>query len=186
MALSGIAGSASTARTHGWQGHGFPGFHDTSSGGRTHTDGTSTSQNWSSSWSDADGTNWSETQTRQRVYEYAVEPTALQNLPEYALLLADRSGGTLAMRAVECDPAIISLPGASTDPLPTPATLAYSSGPPVMPVVPPAGPAIPATGQNAAARQEPRAEDPLPAGPPEEPPVEVPWWLRNQPPDTRR
>ncbi len=75
---------------------------------------------WSASWSQADGTNRSDTATRQRVYEYAVEPTALQNLPEYALLVADRSGGILQLRAVECDPAIITLPGASTAPLPPP------------------------------------------------------------------
>jgi len=44
---------------------------------------------------------------------HAVEPAALQNLPDCALLLADRSGGTLTLRAVECDPAISTSPGAS-------------------------------------------------------------------------
>ena len=43
--------------------------------------GTSTSQNWSTAHSWADGTNWSDAAATQRVYEYAVEPTVLQNLP---------------------------------------------------------------------------------------------------------
>jgi hypothetical protein len=116
----GTGGSSSDARTRGWQGAGVLGGGGTS-GGRTRTNGTSTSRNWSTSWSQADGTNWSEAEARQRVYEYAVEPTALQNLPDYALLLADRSGATLRLRAVECDPAIITFPGASTVPLEPPA-----------------------------------------------------------------
>jgi hypothetical protein len=44
----------------------------------------------------------------------------LQNLPEFALLLADRSGTDLQLRAIECDPSIITLAGASTEPLPPP------------------------------------------------------------------
>jgi hypothetical protein len=177
----GTGDSASNARTHGWLGNGFPGFHEASSGGRTRTDGTSTSQNWSQSWSGSDGTSWSDTQTRQRVYEYAVEPTTLQNLPEYALLLADRTGGTLTMRAVECDPAIITMPGVSTAPLPPPGSITYDSGPPLMHDGPPAGPSIPAPPQYTAGWQEPPAEAPQPAQPPEEQPPPQPWWLRNQP-----
>ena len=115
----GTGDSSSDARTRGWQSNGILGGGSTS-GGRTRTSGTSTSRNWSTSWSQADGTNWSDAETRQRVYEYAVEPSALQNLPDYALLLADRSGSTLRLRAIECDPAIITLPGASTAPLPPP------------------------------------------------------------------
>ena len=82
----------------------------------THTTGPGASQNWSRSWSQADRTIWSEIEARQRVYEFAVEPTVLQNLPEYAMLLADRSGGALQLRAVECDPSIAALPGASAVP----------------------------------------------------------------------
>jgi hypothetical protein len=176
---------SSYTASHGWQGNGFPGFHEASSGGRTRTDGTSTSQNWSQSWPGSDGRSWGDTQTRQRVYEYAVEPTALQNLPEYALLLADRSGGTLTTRAVECDPVIITFPGASTTPLPPPGSIAYDSGPPVMHDGPPAGPSIPAPPQYTAGWQEPPAEAPEPGQSPEEQPP-TPWWLRNQPPDPQR
>jgi hypothetical protein len=73
------------------------------------------------SW--ADGTSWSDSAGTQRVYEYAVEPAVLQNLPDRALLLAVR-GATVAtgssgsrLRAVECDPRIVTLPGVSTRPL---------------------------------------------------------------------
>ena len=84
--------------------------------GDTRTKGTS--ENWSRNWATAGGANWSAAQGLQRVYEYRLEPTVLQNLPEQALLLADRSSGALRLRAVECDPSIITLPGASTSPLP--------------------------------------------------------------------
>jgi hypothetical protein len=79
--------------------------------------GVSTSRNWSTALSWADGTNWSEAAATQRVYEYAVEPTVLQNLPDHALLLTTRGPSGPALRAVECDPAITTLPGVSTRPL---------------------------------------------------------------------
>jgi hypothetical protein len=114
----GASDSASDARNKGRQGSGFLGAGGTSSGGKSRTTGTSSSRNWSQTWSAAGGTNWSEASARQRAYEYRVEPSALQDLPEYALLLADRSAGSLRLRAAECDPGIISLPGVSTAPLP--------------------------------------------------------------------
>jgi hypothetical protein len=117
---------------------------------------------------------WSEAETRRRGYEYAVEPTALQNLPDCALLLADRSGGVLRLRAVECDPAISALPGASTAPLPPPGAPVYGGGVPSAF----AGPAIDAPDPYADEWQEPRAEEPQPAWPPHEEPQEPPWWQR--------
>ena len=119
----GTSESAGDSRNRGWQGTGFFGTGGTRSGGTARTTGTSTSQNWSESWSTADGTNWSDTQGVQRTYEYRVEPTVLQNLPEQALLLADRSPGSLRLRTVECAPSIITFPGASTTPLPSPPAL---------------------------------------------------------------
>ena len=47
----------------------------------TRTCGTSTSRNWSTGLSQAEGTSWSDATTAQRVYEYAVEPAILQKLP---------------------------------------------------------------------------------------------------------
>jgi hypothetical protein len=73
--------------------------------------GTSTSRNWSTAQSWADGTSWSDAATTQRVYEYAVEPAVLQNLPDHALLLAVPDTAGPRLRAVECDPAIAALPG---------------------------------------------------------------------------
>jgi hypothetical protein len=119
--------SMSDTRNKGWQGGGFFGTSGTRSGGRARTAGTSTSQSWSQNWSDADGANWSGAQGVQRVYEYRVEPTILQDLPEQALLLADRTPGALRLRAVECDPSIITLPGASTSPLPPPPAFPHGS-----------------------------------------------------------
>ena len=52
----------------------------------------------------------------QRVYEYAVEPAVLQNLPGSALLLPARGTVGPGLLAVECDPRIITLPGAATSP----------------------------------------------------------------------
>ena len=71
----------------------------------------STSRNWSDGSSWADGTNWSDAASLQRVYEYAVEPAVLQNLPDHALLLAARGPAGRSLRAVECDPAIGALAG---------------------------------------------------------------------------
>jgi hypothetical protein len=51
----------------------------TASGGRTGSRDFSRSQSWSTSLSRADGTNWSDAASVQRVYEYAVEPAVLQN-----------------------------------------------------------------------------------------------------------
>jgi hypothetical protein len=79
--------------------------------------GISTSKNWSASYSFAGGTSWSAAGTAQRVYEYAVEPAVLQHLPDHALLLTARGRSGPRLRAVECDPALVTLPGVSTRPL---------------------------------------------------------------------
>jgi hypothetical protein len=49
----------------------------------------------------------------QRVYEYAVEPAVLQNLPGNSLLLPAPAAPGRDLLAVECDPQIITLPGAA-------------------------------------------------------------------------
>ena len=120
-------------------------------------------------------------QTRQRTCEYMVEPALLQNLPEYALLLADRSGRAPWIHAVECDPAIINLPGASTGPLPPAGSLDHGSVPPSPVDQDQAEPAIAAAGQYQDEWQESGDLEYEPAWADEEP--ELPWWRRNQPPD---
>lgn len=78
-----------------------------------------TSRTWSTAYSRAAGTNWNDAQSSQRVYEYAVEPTALQHLPDYAMLLVtSRPDGGPSLTPVECNPEIVTLPRVSTDPLP--------------------------------------------------------------------
>jgi len=48
-----------------------------------------------------------------------VEPTTLQHLPDYAMLLVtSRPGGGHVLAPVECNPEIVTLPRVSTDPLP--------------------------------------------------------------------
>jgi hypothetical protein len=79
--------------------------------------GASTSRNWSTAQSWADGSSWSDATATQRVYEYAVEPAVLQNLPDHALLLAVRGPAGPQVEAVECDPAIATLPGVTAHPL---------------------------------------------------------------------
>ncbi|MCR3738631.1 hypothetical protein BS35_001170 [Actinomadura glauciflava] len=82
---------------------------------------TSTSRNWSAAYSFAEGTNWSDADTTQRVYEYAVEPVTLQHLPDHALLLVQSVPGRgRTITPVECDPAIITLDRVTTGPLPDP------------------------------------------------------------------
>jgi hypothetical protein len=87
-------------------------------GGLNRSRGVTTSRNWSVAHSWATGTNWSTAAAAQRVYELAVEPSVLQTLPDYALLLTGVGRTGPDLRAVECDPAIVTLPGVSTRPLP--------------------------------------------------------------------
>jgi len=183
----GTSDSRSDTRNRGWQDSGLFSDDGSRSGGRARTAGTSDSRNWTASSSWADGTSWSETATRQRAYEYAVEPAALQNLPEYALLVADRSGRDLRLHAVECDPAITSLPGVSPAPLPPPGSI-QQGGAPVYGDAPPAvanhsGPAVTAdfypTDQAGQDGQD--GPEPQPAWTAEQP--ELPWWQKYQPPD---
>ncbi|MGH3245487.1 MAG: hypothetical protein ACRDOI_04630, partial [Trebonia sp.] len=104
----GTSQSRSTSSTSGWSGNGI--WDHTASGGRTRSRDHGSSQDWSQSDTESDGESWSTAQSTQRVYEYAVEPAVLQNLPGSALLLPARGTGLLA---VECDPQIITLPGAA-------------------------------------------------------------------------
>ncbi len=107
----------------GWRRH-VPGHRPGNPGGeesRRRSRSRSVARNWSTARSWAESTNWSNAAASQRVYEYAVEPTALQNLPDQALLLVTRGSGGPVLRSVECDPAIVTLPRVSVSPLPGPA-----------------------------------------------------------------
>ena len=100
-----------------------------------------TSRTWSTAYSRATGTNWSNAESAKRVYEYAVEPTTLQHLPDYAMLLvSSRPGGGHLLAPVECNPEIVTLPRVSMDPLPNLALPAHP-GQPAHPPHPAAHPA---------------------------------------------
>jgi hypothetical protein len=129
------------------------------SGGASRSQDYSRNYSYSTEESVSEGTNWSDARGTQRVYEYAVEPNVLQNLPDDALLLVRRGNGP-GMQSVECDPAIVTLPGFSTAP-PAPAEAA----PPVDAIEPPSD-----LGYEQAEPAE--AEKP-------------PWWEIAKPPDQR-
>ncbi|MEV1288636.1 hypothetical protein [Micromonospora sp. NPDC049679] len=104
-----------TADSEGRSSHGLLGLIATR--GRDETRTWSVTRNWSQTRSVADAINWSEAGTRERVYEYAVEPRALQDLPDYALLLVQWQPSGSVVVPVECNPDLISLPRLSMDPL---------------------------------------------------------------------
>jgi hypothetical protein len=77
----------------------------------------SKTRNWSQTESTAQGTNWSDAGSVQRVYEYTLEPRVLQDLPEYAMVLVKNQGRGSVIQAVEVDPAIVTLPRVSMAPI---------------------------------------------------------------------
>jgi hypothetical protein len=105
----GTSQSRGASTTSGWNGDGL--WHESASGGRTRSRDHGQSQDWSQSDTNSDGTSWSTAQSTQRVYEYAIEPVVLQNLPDGALLFPARGTASSGLLAVECDPQIITLPG---------------------------------------------------------------------------
>ena len=159
-------GRGSTS-TRGWNGDGL--WHESDSGGRTRSREHGRSQEWSQSDTASDGASWSTAQSTQRVYEYAIEPVVLQHLPDGALLFTARGTASSGLLAVECDPHIITLPGAA-------ASLAAAGDPAITrPAAEPDGwPEI------AAPRHQPASQlwrgspaDSAPAWPPQRP---VPRW----------
>ncbi|MFJ4779044.1 hypothetical protein [Streptomyces sp. NPDC088762] len=100
-----------------------------SGGSHSKTTGTSTSTthstNESTSYTTSEGTNTSFARGRQRVYEYAVEPTQLQALADFSLLLVERRpDGSVTVHPADCNPNIVLLDGVSTQPLPCAAPVA--------------------------------------------------------------
>jgi hypothetical protein len=73
--------------------------------------------NWGSSLQFTEGTNWNHGETSQRVYEYQVEPTHLQALPDYALLLVVPQVEGKRISSLECCPDIATLGRVSPRPI---------------------------------------------------------------------
>jgi hypothetical protein len=189
---TGTTRTRGTSETRGWnssrgwsENHGYSG--DGYQSGVTESGGRGTSRDYSKSYSYgteesvSEGTNWSQGTTTERVYEYTVEPTVLQNLPDNALLLLNRDAST-SLQPVDCHPGIVTIPSLTTDPHgPAPAT----------PPAPAAAPADVAPQADQPALAPPRAEprwpaaprDPQPryARPPRRKPPTTPWWERNDP-----
>ncbi len=114
LALDAGASPAATPKGYGDSDTSSSSWQEFHLGPGSRTRGTTTSRNWTAGQSWADGTSWSDATATQRVYEYAVEPAVLQNLPDHALLLAARGPAGPHLQAVECDPAIATLPSVST------------------------------------------------------------------------
>lgn len=127
MQLSQISKQNGLTSTHG--GGTTSGFSTTTTYGTTDTEasqGDSTSMSYSTAINSSLQTmsNWSEsiskndTVTHQRVYEFSVEPTAIQSLPATAFILVE--GGATGRRAVvaDCNPAIAMLDRVAPAPLP--------------------------------------------------------------------
>ncbi|HZN18119.1 MAG TPA: hypothetical protein VFB84_08035 [Micromonosporaceae bacterium] len=88
------------------------------SGGDSRSEGDSYSRDWTRTVQVAQQIGWNEAESSQRVYEYTVEPTTFQGLPDHALLLVEHTARGPAVKAVECNPGLVLLPGVSTEPLP--------------------------------------------------------------------
>lgn len=85
---------------------------------KTRSRNWSRTRSWSQTQSVATGSTWSDAASAERVYEYAVEPRVLQDLPDYALLLVKGEGRGSVVQAVECNPEIVTLPSMTMDPQP--------------------------------------------------------------------
>lgn len=91
------------------------------SGARSRSTSKSLTESWSRTWQDsvnqsvADSTT--EGTTVSRVYEYTVEPTAIQSLPPTAFMLIEAGASGRRVIAADCNPGIVLMDRVSADPL---------------------------------------------------------------------
>ncbi|MGW0946068.1 hypothetical protein ACWD4O_26515 [Streptomyces sp. NPDC002623] len=145
----------------------------TSSGGSySETTGISTSvthsTNESTTRTTGDSDSTSLATGRQRVYEYVLEPTQLQALAEFSLLVVERrAGGAVQVHPVDCNPNIVFLDRVSMSPLPQ-----------FTPPPPPSPAAAAAATTQIAAPQQPYGRPPYPTTPqqPYAPGFQQPQW----------
>lgn len=90
----------------------------TRSWGRSRSQSRSADRSWSRSTTASDRDSWSEAESTQRVYEYAVEPRVLQQLPDYAMVLVEHAATGVEVRAVEINPDIPLLQQTDGDAVP--------------------------------------------------------------------
>lgn len=82
-------------RTHSWA--------------QSDTRAWTTERSWGRTVSEAETENWSDATTQQRVYEHAVEPRTLQQLPDYAMVLVEHTQNGVQVRAVDVNPELAGL-----------------------------------------------------------------------------
>lgn len=92
-----------------------------SSFGESHTYSRQTSDGWSEAQATTSGT------TEARVYEYTVEPAALQSLPPTAFVLVEPGGDGRRVRFGDCNPGIVALDRVSDEPRSSEDTAAIAS-----------------------------------------------------------
>jgi hypothetical protein len=156
----GTSQSRGTSATRGWSEDHLS--NQSTSGSRTRSREDGQNHSYTAEQSQSDGTSWSDAASTQRVYEYAVEPAVLQNLPDGALLLASSGAPGADALAVECDPVIVTLPGFSVQPV-GPVSKYQHIGPPTAAPAPDWWP-----GTN------PQEQDAWPAGSAQTPPQRLP------------
>jgi hypothetical protein len=82
-------------RTHSWA--------------QSDTRAWTTERSWGRTESTAQTENWSDATTQQRVYEHAVEPRTLQQLPDYAMVLVEHGQDGVRVRAVDVNPELAGM-----------------------------------------------------------------------------
>ncbi|MFD9042205.1 hypothetical protein [Streptomyces bottropensis] len=199
-------GSSNSTTYQGWFNPLSTSDSTNSGGSYSETTGTSTSvthtTNESTTHTTGDSDSTSLATGRQRVYEYALEPTQLQSLAEFNLLVVDRQpGGAVQVHAADCNPNVVLLDRVSTQPLPRFDTPPHHSPAPAItaeqtypdpqqhytPVQQPEAPQQPYSGAPqqpyATAHQAIPPQQPYTPAPPQAPGTQ--WPSPGQPADTR-
>jgi hypothetical protein len=78
----------------------------TRSWGRSRSQTRSGDRSWNQSTTASTSDTWSDAESTRRVYEYAVEPRVLQQLPDYAMVLVEHAAAGVQVKAVEINPDI--------------------------------------------------------------------------------
>lgn len=177
-------GSGSSTTYQGWLNPLSTTNSSNSGGSYSETSGTSTSvthtTNESTTHTTGDSDSTSLATGRQRVYEYALEPTQLQSLAEFNLLVVERQpGGTVQVHAADCNPNVVLLDRVSTQPLPHFDTLPQLSPAPALNAE--QAYAEPQQQQHYAPVQQPGAPQQQYAGAPQQPYAPAPQAMPQQP-----
>ncbi|MBB5960741.1 hypothetical protein FHS29_007369 [Saccharothrix tamanrassetensis] len=90
----------------------------TTGGSRSTTTSRTTGRSGSVSRSEADGENWSDAASVQRVHEHVVDPTEFQRLDDHLMLLVEHRGGRREVRSVEFPLELLDLPRVAMTPFP--------------------------------------------------------------------